>query len=287
MGYWLMSRKKTTDEFRQELINNNIIHEVVDEYITANTKITFKCINNHIWKTKPNDILNGHGCPSCAGLKKLTKEEINSRLTTRSVRLIGEYKSMNTKSLFTCANGHFWMSKPSNVINGKNCKQCRFVWDKTAINKKLNHDQKGFALIGEYHNYMTPVEFQCSKGHVWKAALSNVFKQENPSGCPTCAKYGFDVNKPAIGYVLKYGSFIKYGITHNLDQRLYRHKKAGAFELIFTNKFESGYLAKSWEEKMRQSFGGNYVTKDVMENGFTETLPINILPDIRNKNFLT
>ena len=58
--------KKNHEEFINELnkINDNI--EIIGEYINNRTKIKCKCkIDGYEWETKPNDLLNSHGCPIC------------------------------------------------------------------------------------------------------------------------------------------------------------------------------------------------------------------------------
>ncbi|MBQ2408615.1 MAG: hypothetical protein II309_04185, partial [Bacilli bacterium] len=63
--------KKTHEQFIKELeeINSNI--EVLEEYKGASTKIKCRCkIDNHIWKVKPNSLLNmKSGCPKCNSSK--------------------------------------------------------------------------------------------------------------------------------------------------------------------------------------------------------------------------
>ena len=52
----------------------------LDKYVTAKTKIRFKClIDNHIWTATPNGILCGRGCPECKRVSirnKLTKTNV-------------------------------------------------------------------------------------------------------------------------------------------------------------------------------------------------------------------
>lgn len=62
------------------------------------------------------------------------------------------------------------------------------------MNKKLTKEEffgrknklkDGIKMIGEYIDTRTPIEFQCSFGHIWCAAPSNVYM--HGSGCPYCA----------------------------------------------------------------------------------------------------
>lgn len=40
--------------------------KLVDEFVNNTTKVRFRCSENHVWTAKPNNVLNGRGCPHCA-----------------------------------------------------------------------------------------------------------------------------------------------------------------------------------------------------------------------------
>ena len=63
--------KKTHDQFVKDLsvVNNSIV--VVGVYSGVDVKIDFKCNSDHIFKASPGDVLQGRGCPYCAGKKVL------------------------------------------------------------------------------------------------------------------------------------------------------------------------------------------------------------------------
>ena len=57
---------KTTEEFREQLRRINPKIEVLGEYVNNRTQLLCRCtICNKEWSTRPNDLLNGHGCPAC------------------------------------------------------------------------------------------------------------------------------------------------------------------------------------------------------------------------------
>ena len=96
-----MSRKKTHEEFIQELGSINPRIEVLSQYISALEKIYVRCgICGNEWKTKPNSLLSGSGCPQCANsykgtLLRKTHSEFKKELTTvnPNVQLLSEYRS--------------------------------------------------------------------------------------------------------------------------------------------------------------------------------------------------
>lgn len=77
-----MSKRKTHEQYVEEVstINSNI--EVVGRYTEAKTKILHKCkIDGCEWYSTPNNILRGHGCPKCANQlisQKLQKHTTNT-----------------------------------------------------------------------------------------------------------------------------------------------------------------------------------------------------------------
>lgn len=67
------SRKKLSqrmtwseNEFKARLATVNPCISLVGSYINSSTKAIFKCeICSNQWEAKPNNVLNGHGCPTC------------------------------------------------------------------------------------------------------------------------------------------------------------------------------------------------------------------------------
>lgn len=59
--------KKSHDQFLQELSlkRPDISVQPGQTYTSAHTKITFVCNKNHVWQTRPIDVLQGYGCPHC------------------------------------------------------------------------------------------------------------------------------------------------------------------------------------------------------------------------------
>jgi flagellar biosynthesis GTPase FlhF len=66
------TKKKTHEEFIQEIKDKyGNDYEVLGEYVSNDKKVLIrhnsdKC-NYHEWKTLPNNLLKGHGCPVCGG----------------------------------------------------------------------------------------------------------------------------------------------------------------------------------------------------------------------------
>jgi hypothetical protein len=54
----------TTENVNARIADRGIV--LLDEFITNTVKVRFQCSEGHIWEAKPNNVLNGRGCPDCA-----------------------------------------------------------------------------------------------------------------------------------------------------------------------------------------------------------------------------
>ena len=81
-------RLLTHDMFVAKL---HVIHpniNVIDAYINTATSIRFQCSNGHIWHAKPNNILQGKGCPFCSGRMAIVGETDIATLRPDIAKLI-------------------------------------------------------------------------------------------------------------------------------------------------------------------------------------------------------
>jgi glutaredoxin len=286
-----VKRKKLTKEIVNERLSSDGRGiQLIGEYQNASTKTLFQCSREHQWKTTYRTIYNGRGCPVCAGKMALSKEIVNERLMKagHEIQLIGDYISTHTKTLFRCSKGHQWMTKYSTIYGGTGCPTCAgtgTMLSSKQVQQRLLNDGRGIELVGEYNGANKKNEFQCAHGHKWMTKYGNIYSGD---GCPSCAKSGFTGDKPAWRYVLVFKEskipFIKFGITNSLDQRMYTHRKHnGEFEIAWTHHDENGHDTLVWENQIKKTFGGRYVSKDECPDGFTETLPLSMLNEIIRK----
>lgn len=60
-------KRKTDEQFRQEVNDLGIGIKPMSEYKGTHTKMPFECAKGHLWYSTPHDVLDGYGCPYCAG----------------------------------------------------------------------------------------------------------------------------------------------------------------------------------------------------------------------------
>jgi hypothetical protein len=66
-------------------------------------------------------------------------------------------------------------------------------------------------------------KWKCKESHTWIAAVSD----RKLTGCPTCAKTGFDPNADGFLYFISHPNWeiLQIGITNNPDRRLSQQYK--------------------------------------------------------------
>lgn len=265
-------------KFTKEIINQKLAHrfiEMIGDYVNSQTKTQFRCRDGHIWESGASGVIAGRGCPQCyLNNKTNTKEEFIKRLPS-NIKLVDDYVSSTTKSKFECDNHHTWYTEPRAIKGCPECATINKTLSKDDINKRLINEGKNFRITGDYINSYTKTEFTCSENHIWEAQYNHI------SNCPGCSLGGgYKKFKSGYIYILDFGNFIKYGITNNLDKRLVEHRRYSEFSVIKTKFYEDGRIAQNWERDIKIIFGGNYVTKDIMPNGHTETLSRDRLGDL-------
>jgi len=101
-------------------------------------------------------------------------------------KLISEnYLGTATKIEFECSEGHRWKTKPNLIFSGRWCPHCagNIKYTLTDI-KKYAHSKGGKCLSTSYFKANEKLLWECSKGHQWYIALSNVINAN--SWCPIC-----------------------------------------------------------------------------------------------------
>ena len=125
-----MARKRySIEEIKNKLIDNGKDIILVGEYTSNNSKTKFKhTICGHEWLTSFAIVgRHGCGCPKCQiDKQRLTTAEINKRLSSKNITMVGNYFNSHTKIEFThnfC--GHQWEAKPCDLLNGDHgCPKC-------------------------------------------------------------------------------------------------------------------------------------------------------------------
>ena len=185
-------RRKTHEEYVEDLHKVNPHLHIQDKYINNKTKITIKddrC--GHVWSVAPSTPLRGIGCPHCSGRHKRTYEEFISDLKAINENIViltpqNEYVNGSTKVRCKCLiDEHEWFSLPSTLLRGTGCPKCYgHVTEKDFI-EKLYEVKPHIVLEGKYFGSKTRTKFRClNDGFVWETTPYHIL---HSSGCPMCA----------------------------------------------------------------------------------------------------
>lgn len=143
--------QKTHNEFMREIDEINTDIEILGEYVNNRTPILARCkLCSYEWKSKPNHLLSGHGCPKCAGVLKRSIGEMQEELDNLNfnIKITGEYQNTDTPIVFQCeVCGHEWSQIYRNLLKSRGCPMC-FHYTKA-------QDEKWFYfynLAKRYHN---------------------------------------------------------------------------------------------------------------------------------------
>ena len=196
-------KRKTHEEYVEELKIKNPNVEVIGKYINANTKILHKClIHDTCWDTTPSRVLQGMGCKKCHIEKCIqsntrSHEEYVKQLQNVNPNIIPleQFKTINDPILHHCKKHNVtWKVIPDNVLRGRGCRECgkEKIGDKNKktyaqYQNELNQKFPHIKCIGNYINFTTAVSHKCTIcDYEWTAVPVNVMKSV---GCPRCTHH--------------------------------------------------------------------------------------------------
>ena len=126
-----MSKKLTTDEFitKARHIHMDIYDYSNVEYNGNKQKVCIICPEHGEFWQRPNDHLNGNGCPVCSGRKRNTTENFIKKANKVHNGYFDytktKYVSANNKLIVTCPIHGDFEVKANNHLSGQNCPNCR------------------------------------------------------------------------------------------------------------------------------------------------------------------
>jgi len=156
-------------------------------YINSGTKLKWKCSEGHIWLANPGDVRSGKWCRIC-GIKSSSDKSRDSIETYHAIAkkrggkcLSTEYKNQLSKLEFKCSEGHIWKASGLSVKNnGSWCRICGYKstglknLHSIDVYVKLAAKKGGKCLTKIYTGNHKKLEWECKKGHIWKATGTSV-----------------------------------------------------------------------------------------------------------------
>lgn len=156
-------------------------------------KLSWQCSCGNVWQATPGHVINNNSwCPKCAGVARLSLEECLKIAKDKGGECLSrQYKNNRTKMLWKCSEGHIWRAHTGSIKRGRWCPLCAETTLDIKDCTEVAENRGGKCLSKEYKNCYTPIEWECGKGHRWKAKLGNI---RCGSWCPTCARPNYTIN---------------------------------------------------------------------------------------------
>jgi hypothetical protein len=217
--------------------------------------------------------------------KKKTHEQYEKQLMDLEIDYwpMEQYNGALNPIIHECLSGHQWPAAPSKILSHKGCPYCSGVKKKTTETyiEELLSKNIHYTVIDEYISALTPILHECQEGHQWNVTPNKILAGR---GCPSCAKYGFNKQKPAILYYIKITSYheevyYKIGITNrDVADRFFRDKDK-TIQILLQKEFATGINARLEEQSILSKYKDKRVSVPsfLKSGGNTELFEIDIL----------
>ena len=232
-------KKKTNEEFILDLEKRGRLEKItpLEEYKGTNTKILFKCNTcGYEWKTRPDHILNGNGCPKCRDMVNHNKYakthkqfivELEEKGILEKIDVLEEYYANDIPILVRCKKcGYEWKTKPTNLLQNKLCLKCA-IENKRKSNIQFILDLKKKGILDyvlpleDYRGCKEKIRFKCLRcGKEWLATPDNILQNK---GCPNCLQSSLErkiesiLKEMGIEYIKQHSfNFLNNGKSHLL-----------------------------------------------------------------------
>lgn len=288
-----MSNIVTTDKFtyKASLKHKGVYDYSKVVYINNRTKVTIVCPTHGDFEQAPRNHLVGSGCQKCGLITsankhlKTTEEWVLKAKAVHGNRYSYnkvDYKNNVVKVIITCpAHGDF-EQKPASHINGRGCKKCAIA-SSHQMNPKSTEAfiQEGSKTHNGFYTYDKVVYERSDKKVIITCPVHGDFEQMpsnhiRGNGCPNCAGYGFNPDKPAILYYLRITTndgqvLYKVGVTNRTVNERFSLVDLSKIEIIKQKSYECGREAYVIEQEILKTFKNvKYEGPNILESGNTE-----------------
>lgn len=270
-------------------------------FINSKDPIEIICPLHGSFKQAPYDHSVGKECSVCGRLKANASHRNSFEVfLERAISTHGDkysydkvdYISSSKKVVITCKEHGDFKQTPKGHWSGRGCPVCRYISSSEKLTKstedfindanKVHGDKYSYENVN-YLGSTVEVEILC-KNH-------GVFHQKpsihlNGFGCGKCSTRGYNGKNGGSFYIIDLnGEFIKYGITSkDVSKRKCQQESGSRFihDILYDFFFEDGEIPKLIEREVKRTIERSGLTKEDLEDGYTETVDINRLEDILN-----
>lgn len=286
-----MPKKLTTEEFitKAKEVHGELYDYSKVLYKNNSTPIEIICSAHSVFKQRPNDHINGAGCPTCGIISRTSKKLGNKEKFIQRANSVHNnkydyskiiYVKANTKVKIICPIHGEFEQRPADHINlRQGCSVCSGN-DKWTLNKlksratEIHDGLYDYSLVQEPLKSTTKIPIICAIHGVFYSQIANHINSKTI--CPQCAGSGFDKNKPAILYYLKITTddgqtLYKIGITNRTVNERFNLTDLNKIEILKQKQYPVGQDAYEWEQKLLKLYKQyQYKGPDILSSGNTE-----------------
>ena len=155
-------------------------------YVNCDSPLLWECASGHRWSATAQSIRKGSWCPECAGVRRLTLEEMQRLAESRGGRCLSRcYVNAASKLIWQCSADHRWSATPSQIRKGHWCPFCARVARLTLDELQQIAAKKGGQCLSlVYANSSKLLRWRCVVGHEWQARARSI---RAGRWCPACA----------------------------------------------------------------------------------------------------
>ncbi|MGF6413162.1 zinc-ribbon domain-containing protein [Paraburkholderia sp. MM5482-R1] len=157
------------------------------QYESTREKLRWRCAAGHTWLASLEGVLAGDWCQSCHHQSiKPPQEALERAAAERGGRCLSAYVDKETPLEWQCAEGHIWKAQWFRVKKGQWCHRCAVKARTRTIEQmqEVANSRGGRCLSTVYPGPHGKIDWECAKGHLWRASVNSVWRG---SWCPECA----------------------------------------------------------------------------------------------------
>lgn len=266
----------------------------------SNRMLEWKCPRGHIFLQRVSNRSKGDGCLYCSkyGRGILPGEnDLKSRFPEIAKEAFGWDPSSvrahtHLKKSWKCPLGHIYTSRVQNRTQlGAGCPFCsgkevlEGFNDLNTTVPEIANEAYGWDPKMYTRGSIERMEWKCLEGHIYRSTI-NSRTRTNGSGCPVCAKYGFNAEAESWLYLMERPGEQQIGITNNLKQRIRQHERNGWYLLDQVGPsdgrlvLETETALKRWMRQAVQLLDGTD------ENWATSEMEVSSLAELKAKSSL-
>lgn len=282
-------------------------------YKGAREPLQITCHTHGDFLQRPNDHLNGSGCPKCSTLQRnMLLRKTTATFVANAMRVHGNtytYKNTNYSSAKTpvtirCSIHGDFQQKPSHHLQGAGCTKCANIQvaAKTTAQNRARMNTKSFIQLSKnrypnWYLYEKTTYTEWSKQVIVTCKIHGDFTTRAGShlyglgGCKECARKHmgngrtFFKGKRTILYVLRLpNNLFKLGITTKSIEHRYKDEGLSELDIIFAVSFFDGVDAFNIElmtKRALRSFGFSSY-RVFKHTGNTEVFTCDVIPTLQS-----